>query len=128
MILKILMYSMLFTIIDKKLSKKVEKISTFLVEDFWENKENKTSKERGNQFLMIYVSREKWNWFNRSLVWMVQVQIFCNKVQYKLRERIAKQKISFIRTVSYLSSIEADDKWEKPYCCSSLQYKITNFK
>lgn len=128
MILKILMYSMLFTIIDKKLSKKVEKISTFLVEDFWENKENKTSKERGNQFLMIYVSREKWNWYNRSLVWMVQVQIFCNKVQYKLRERIAKQKISFIRTVSYLSSIEADDKWEKPYCCSSLQYKITNFK
>lgn len=128
MILKILMYSMLFTIIDKKLSKKVEKISTFLVEDFWENKENKTSKERGNQFLMIYVSREKWNWFNRSLVWMVQVQIFCNKVQYKLRERIAKQKISFIRTVSYLSSIEADDKWEKPYCCSSPQYKITNFK
>lgn len=128
MILKILMYSMLFTIIDKKLSKNVEKISTFLVEDFWENKENKTSKERGNQFLMIYVSREKWNWYNRSLVWMVQVQIFCNKVQYKLRERIAKQKISFIRTVSYLSSIEADDKWEKPYCCSSLQYKITNFK
>ena len=128
MILKILMYSMLFTIIDKKLSKKVERISTFLVEGSWENKENKSSKGRDCRFLMIYVSREKWNLFNRSLVWMVQVQIFCNKIQYKLREQIAWAKISYTRTASYLSSIEADDIREKPYCCCSLQYKITNFK